>query len=64
MYVLQVLFSAIFIFCCYDSLKKFKNKKIAVAIEETDINEVEYPSVRICLQKILICLFFVPLSWN
>ena len=46
MYVLEFIFATIFIFCCYESLKKFINKKIAVVIEETDIIDVEYPSVR------------------
>ena len=45
-YVLELLFSAIFIYTCYKSIKKYIDSKVAVAIQESEIQDVEYPSVR------------------
>ena len=45
-YILELLFSAIFIYTCYNSIKKYFDGKVAVAIQESEITHVEYPSVR------------------
>ena len=45
-YVFELVFSAIFLYTCYNSIKKYLDSKVAVAIQESEIHEVEYPSVR------------------
>ena len=49
-YVLELLFSAIFIYACYNSIEKYIDSKVAVAIQESEISDVEYPSVRKCFK--------------
>ena len=50
-YILELLFSAIFLYTCYNSIKKYINSMVAIAIQESEISEVEYPSVRNSFQK-------------
>ena len=50
-YILELCFSAIFLYTCYNSIKKYYDGMVAIAIQESEISEVEYPSVRNSVQK-------------
>ena len=50
-YVFEFLFSAVFLYTCYNSIKKYLDSKVAVAIQESEIDDVEYPSVRNSLNR-------------
>ena len=43
---LQLIFTTIFIAACWNSISKFNEARIAVALQEIDIVDVQYPSVR------------------
>ena len=43
---LQFIFTTIFIAACWNSISKFNEARIAVALQEIDIVDVQYPSVR------------------
>ena len=43
---LQLIFTAIFIVACWNSISKFKEARIAVALQEIEIVDLQYPSVR------------------
>lgn len=50
-YILELFFSAIFLYTCYNSIKKYIDSMVAIAIQESEISEVEYPSVRNSFKK-------------